>query len=60
MVLKACRDCLYLTEEDICPICGGETTRDWQGFVIILDYSRSKIAQKMGFKTNGKYALKTR
>ncbi len=60
MVLKACTNCMYLSEEDTCPLCAGETTRDWQGFVIILDYSRSQIAEKMGFEHNGKYALKVR
>lgn len=60
MVMKACTGCLFLSEEDRCPICEGDTTRDWQGFVIILDFSRSEIAKKMGFRHNGKYALKVR
>ncbi len=60
MALKACSACLYLSEEDTCPICQTETVRDWQGFVLILDYSRSLIAEKMGFSHNGKYALKVR
>ena len=59
-VLKACISCLYLSEKDNCPLCNNETTRDWQGFVTIIDYSRSKIAEKMGFEHNGKYALKVR
>ena len=60
MALRACSSCLYLSEEDACPVCQGETVRDWQGFVLILDYSRSQIAEKMGFNHNGKYALKVR
>lgn len=60
MVMKACTGCLFLSEEDSCPLCQGDTTRDWQGFVIILDFSRSEIAKKMDFRHNGKYALKVR
>jgi len=60
MALRACSTCLYLSEEDSCPVCGGETVRDWQGFVLILDHTKSKIAEKMGFNHNGKYALKVR
>lgn len=60
MALRACSLCLFLTEEDTCPICNGETVREWQGFVLILDHTKSQIAEKMGFKYNGKYALKVR
>jgi DNA-directed RNA polymerase subunit E" len=60
MALRACSACLYLSEEDTCPVCQGETVRDWQGFVLILDFTKSQIAEKMGFTHNGKYALKVR
>lgn len=60
MALRACSLCLYLSEEDHCPMCNGETVREWQGFVLILDHTHSEIAKKMGFKHNGKYALKVR
>jgi len=60
MVMRACSSCLYLTEDDACPICNGELTKDWQGFVIILDFTQSEIAKKMEFTHNGKYALKVR
>lgn len=60
VALRACSSCLYLSEEDICPICQSDTVRDYQGFVLILDHSRSRIAKKMGFTYNGKYALKVR
>jgi len=58
--LKACKKCRYLTTEKICPICGGETSREWQGYLIIVDYTKSEIAKKMGIEHNGKYALKVR
>jgi len=60
IVKKACTKCLLISEEDKCPLCGAKTSKMWQGYLIILDYKRSKIAQKMGIKANGKYALKVR
>ena len=69
--LKACINCRYLaTEEEFrtkdgkwrCPVCGSEEkpTREWQGYVIIMDYTKSDIAKKMGIEHNGRYALKVR
>jgi len=49
-----------LTEQNTCPNCGGVLSKEWQGYVIILDYSRSEIAQKMNVKINGTFALKVR
>jgi len=60
-VLKACRQCMYLDEVDTCPVCGHEEmSKEWQGYVIIVDYTKSEIAKKMGITHNGKYALKVR
>ena len=58
--LKACKKCRYLTSEKICPICGGETSREWQGYLVIVDHTKSEIARKMGIENNGRYALKVR
>ena len=60
MKMYACKKCRYLTEESTCPLCGGEVSKEWQGLLIIVDYSRSKIAEKLGIKVNGKYALRVR
>jgi len=60
MVKKACPKCLMLTEEDKCPLCEAKASKLWQGYLIILDYQRSEIAQKIGITVNGKYALKVR
>jgi DNA-directed RNA polymerase subunit E" len=49
-----------MEEGDKCLLCGGELSKDWQGYVVILNYSRSKIAQKMGINANGKFALKVK
>jgi DNA-directed RNA polymerase subunit E" len=60
MVKKACPKCLLLTEEDKCPRCEAKASKLWQGYLIVLDYQRSHIAEKMGINANGKYALKVR
>ncbi len=59
-VYKACKDCNFLTEEEDCPRCGGQTTKEWQGMVAITDFEKSEIAKQMGITANGKYALKVR
>ena len=58
----ACRKCKYiLGEDDIkCPICGGtDLSEDWNGLVVVLDPS-SKVAEMMGAKKPGRYAIKVR
>ncbi len=59
-VLRACPACSFITEEDRCPRDATETSKDWQGYVIILDHAKSEIAQKMGIDVNGRYALRVR
>ncbi len=57
---KACKECSALTEANECQLCGGDLSRDWQGFLAIIDHEHSDIAKKMGINTNGKFALKVR
>ncbi len=59
-VMKACKQCNFITEDETCPRCGGATSKDWQGLVAIVDFEKSDIAKKMGISANGKYALKVR
>jgi len=59
-VTKACKVCSAITEEDKCPLCGGETYKDWQGYVVIIDHTKSEIAKRMNIDKNGKFALKVR
>ncbi len=40
--------------------CGGETSKDWQGYVVIIDHTKSEIAKRMNIDKNGKFALKVR
>lgn len=58
--MKACKNCHMITEQDKCPNCNGELSKEWQGYVIILDHTRSEIAKKMNINVNGKFALKVR
>ena len=58
----ACRRCKYILGEDEtkCPHCGGsEFSDEWHGIVIILDIS-SELAQIIGAKKTGRYAIKVR
>lgn len=58
--MLACKKCMLLTDQEVCPLCGGELSKEWQGMLVVVDHSRSDIAQHMGIKANGKYALKVR
>ncbi len=61
MPKKACRLCKVVTSENVCPVCkGSELSEDFLGFVIILDASKSQLAEKMKIKEAGQYALKIR
>ena len=59
-VEKACKGCNAMTEEDKCPLCGAETSKEWQGYVVIIDHTKSEIARRMGIHVNGKFALRVR
>ena len=58
--MKACRKCHKLTTRSTCPYCGESKSEHWQGYLIVIDAKNSKIAEKMGIKMPGKYALKVR
>lgn len=58
--LRACKTCSRITEEETCPFCGGQTSREFQGYLVIVDWKRSSIASKMNLTENGKYALRVR
>ncbi|MCL4324610.1 MAG: DNA-directed RNA polymerase, subunit E'' [Candidatus Thermoplasmatota archaeon] len=58
--LKACRQCHFISDQAKCPQCSGETSREWQGYVVLLDTEKSQIATKLGIKTAGRYALRVK
>lgn len=44
-----------------CPRCpDANLSADWQGLTILLDPSRSQVAQTLGIEAPGNYALKVR
>ena len=51
---------MFLTDQEKCPLCEGELSKEWQGMLVVLDWEHSKVAEHMGIKANGKYALKVR
>ncbi len=60
--LKACRKCKMLVPLNVntCPNCGSKDfSEDWSGMVIIIRHD-SILAEKLGIKNPGKYALKVR
>jgi len=45
----------------ICPNCkSSNLSDDWTGIVIVMDPEHSEIAEKMGIKAPGKYAIRVR
>jgi DNA-directed RNA polymerase subunit E" len=45
----------------VCPICGSSSlSKDWGGYVIVIDPKGSVIATKLGITLPGRYALKVR
>ncbi|MBI5224860.1 transcription elongation factor Spt4 [Candidatus Micrarchaeota archaeon] len=56
---KACRNCRSILTGDKCANCGGtDLTKSFEGAIFIVDAADSKIAQAIGAKFPGKYALK--
>jgi DNA-directed RNA polymerase subunit E" len=58
---KVCKSCKIFVEEQVCPLCkGNQFSSVFQGKMNILDANKSFIAQKIGIKEKGKYAIKIR
>ena len=50
-----------ILDEKECPRCPeSEVSREWQGYVDVLDPEKSDIAKEMGIRTPGRYALRVR
>jgi DNA-directed RNA polymerase subunit E" len=57
----ACKECHLILEDKSCPRCpDSEVSREWQGFVEILNPEKSDLAKEMGIRTPGRYALRVR
>ncbi|MGV8144185.1 MAG: transcription elongation factor subunit Spt4 [Methanothermobacter sp.] len=60
MVTKACTICHRIMEEDRCAICNTSTSRNWSGFLIVVDPEKSEIAKELKITLPGEYALRVR
>jgi DNA-directed RNA polymerase subunit E" len=60
MSLKACKNCHTVTDLNKCPRCSGETSREWQGYLLVIDPEKSEIARKLGIHAAGRYALRVK
>jgi DNA-directed RNA polymerase subunit E" len=55
----ACRKCRAITTGKVCPICkSSDLTPDWSGILLIAHPETSQVAEVLGIKQKGKYALK--
>lgn len=61
MAERACKNCNRIVEDsDECPVCKNNDLSDsWSGLVVIYDPD-SEIAEKLGIKTPGRYAIRVK
>jgi DNA-directed RNA polymerase subunit E" len=57
---RACRKCHFISNAPKCPLCSNETSREWQGYLVVMEPDKSEIAKKMGIKVKGSYALRVK
>ena len=58
---KVCKRCKLFVEGDTCPQCATTSfSTSWQGRLYIADVAKSMIAEKIGIKVKGEYAIKVR
>ncbi len=56
---KVCKHCKTFVKGNECPLCKStDLTTSWKGRVLIVQAEKSEIAQKMGIKEKGEYAIK--
>jgi DNA-directed RNA polymerase subunit E" len=56
----ACRRCKFISiDSSTCKNCGStELTKEWYGYVVIIDPEKSEIAKRLEITIPGKYALR--
>lgn len=58
---KVCKKCKLFVEGETCPSCKGNIfSSSWQGRFYINDVKNSLIAEKIGVKVKGEYAIKVK
>ncbi|BDC35616.1 MAG: DNA-directed RNA polymerase, subunit E'' [Candidatus Methanoliparum thermophilum] len=59
--MPACKICHRIIEGNICPFCHStDLSNEWQGYLIIIDPSRSNISKKLNIDSPGRYAIRVR
>jgi len=55
---KVCKNCKIFVSDSKCPVCGESNfSRSWKGLMFINDPQTSEVAQLLGIKAPGKYAM---
>ena len=58
---KVCSKCKIFVDGEHCAVCkGNKFSENWKGRIAILDAEKSEIAQKIGMKQKGEYAIRVR
>jgi DNA-directed RNA polymerase subunit E" len=59
MVEKACKKCRLIVVGEICPVCKeANLTKEWEGYIMVINPDSSEIAKAIKATVPGKYALK--
>lgn len=59
MTEKACKKCRLIVKGDVCPVCkDSQLTKTWEGYIVLVNADGSQVAEAIGARTPGKYALK--
>ena len=58
---KVCKSCKIFVDGEECPVCKSTNlSLNWQGRLYIVDPDKSIVAQKVGLKKKGEYAIKVK
>jgi len=60
--MVACKNChrIVSADNEKCPYCGGELSKNWKGYMYIVNPEKSEIAKMLEIKDKGEYAIKVR
>jgi len=51
--------CRSIVEGEACALCkDSQLTKNWEGYILLFNTNGSQVAEAIGAKTPGKYALK--
>lgn len=53
-ILRACPKCMIITDLGACPICGSRPSRNWQGYMVLVDCTTSMIGERVGYRCDPK------